>query len=232
MHNTSPAYDSRTVGRAESGVRIMKEKVRTKICFARELHGVVGKSHVSLPWCVRFAAQIGSRSHRGTDGMTDCRRSCGRSRMPRRYVLWSEKVFAWSSPRERSKSNRSGMRRFFFGIKEESEIAVVCTLHGIVCREKHSKSSRRWLWRWYVVQQYLRGPMGLATWSRKGDREQCAVGCPGCNPRETSSITDSRDTIAKKSLHQAISGIVEVREHAQVYRVPACEIGIKAGGSQ
>ena len=37
MHNTS-------------GVRIVKEKVRTLICFARELHGVtVGKSHVSLP---------------------------------------------------------------------------------------------------------------------------------------------------------------------------------------
>ena len=62
--------------------------------FARELHGVtIGKSHVSLPWCVRFAAQIISRSHRGTDGMTGYRRAHGRSRMPRRYVPWSEKVF-------------------------------------------------------------------------------------------------------------------------------------------
>ena len=79
---------------AESGVRIKKEKVRTLICFARELHGVtVGKSHVSLPRCVRFAAQIISRSHRGTDGMTGCRRAHGRSKMPRRHVLWSQKVF-------------------------------------------------------------------------------------------------------------------------------------------
>ena len=36
MHNTSPAYDSRSAGHAESGVRIAKEKVRTLICFARE----------------------------------------------------------------------------------------------------------------------------------------------------------------------------------------------------
>ena len=44
MHNTSPAYDSRSAGHAESGVRIVKEKVRTLTCFARESHGVtVGK---------------------------------------------------------------------------------------------------------------------------------------------------------------------------------------------
>ena len=50
MHNTSPAYDSRSAGYAESGVRIVKEKVPTLICFAREVHGVTaGKSHVSFP---------------------------------------------------------------------------------------------------------------------------------------------------------------------------------------
>ena len=44
MHNTSPAYDSRSAGHAETGVRIVKEKVRTLVCCARELHGVtVGK---------------------------------------------------------------------------------------------------------------------------------------------------------------------------------------------
>ena len=52
VHNTSPAFDSRSAGDAESGIRIVNEKVRTLICFARELHGVtIGKSHVSLPWC-------------------------------------------------------------------------------------------------------------------------------------------------------------------------------------
>ena len=72
MNNTSPAYDSRSAGHAESGVRIVKEKVRTLMCFARELHGVtMRKSHISLPWCVRFAAQIISRSQSGTDAVSD-----------------------------------------------------------------------------------------------------------------------------------------------------------------
>ena len=94
MHNTGPAYDSRSARLAESGVRIVKEKVRTLVCFAGELHGVtIGRSHASLPWCARFVARIISTSHRGTDGMTGCRRAYGRSRMPRRYVPWSEKVF-------------------------------------------------------------------------------------------------------------------------------------------
>ena len=79
MHNTSPAYDCRT---------------RREWHQNCELHGVtIGTSHVSLPWCVRFAAQMISRSHRGIDGMTGYRRAYGRSRMPRRSVLWSEKVF-------------------------------------------------------------------------------------------------------------------------------------------
>ena len=93
-HNTSQADDSRSAGHVESGVRNVKEVFRTLICFARELNAVtIGRSHVSLQWCVKFAAQIISRSHRGTDGMTGYRRAYGRSRMPRRYVPWSEKVF-------------------------------------------------------------------------------------------------------------------------------------------
>ena len=94
MHNSSPAYDSRSAGHAESGVRVAKDKLRTLVCFARELPGLaIGESHVSFPGCVRFAAQIISRCHRGTKGMTGYRRAHGRSRMPRRYVLWSHKVF-------------------------------------------------------------------------------------------------------------------------------------------
>ena len=36
MHNTSPTYDSRSAGHAESRIRNLK--VRTLKCFARELH--------------------------------------------------------------------------------------------------------------------------------------------------------------------------------------------------
>ena len=138
MHNTSPAYDSRSAGHAESGVRIVNEKVRTLICFARELHGVtVGKSHVSLPWCVRFAAQIISRSPRGIDGMTGYRRAYGRSRMPRRYQPWSEKVFYLDQCKRKVQVEAKWHEGIFFGITDES--AVVGTPHAIV----FSRSIRR-----------------------------------------------------------------------------------------
>ena len=142
MHNTSPASDSRSAGHAESGVRVVKEKVRTLICFARELQGVtIGKSHVSLPWCVRFAAQIINRSHCGTDGMAGYRRAYGRPRMPRRYVPWSEKVF-FLKRSKREKSPSLG-ERISLGIKDESEIAVVGTPHGIVFREAFAVFQKR-----------------------------------------------------------------------------------------
>ena len=133
MHNTRPAYDSRSAGHAESGVRIVKEKVCTLICFARELHGVtIVKSHVSLPWCVRFAAQIISRSHRGTDGMTGYRRAYGRWRMPRRCVPWSEKVFYLEQSKRKVQVEAKWHEGIFLRIKDESQIAVVGTPHGIV----------------------------------------------------------------------------------------------------
>ena len=133
MHNTSPAHDNRSAGHAESGVRIVKEKVRTLICFAHELHGVTGgKSHVSLPWCVRCAAQMNSISHRGTDGMTGYRRAYGGSRMPRRYVPWSEKVFDLKQSKRKVQVEAKWHEGIFIGIKDESEIAVVGTPHVIV----------------------------------------------------------------------------------------------------
>ena len=144
MHNTSPAYDSRSAGHAEGGVRLVKEKVRTWICFARKLLGVtVGKSHVSLPWCVRCAAQIISRSHRGTDGMTGYRRAYGRSRMPRRYVPWSKKVFYLEQSKRKVEVEAKWHEVIFLGIKDESEMAVVGTPHGIVFREVSAEFQKR-----------------------------------------------------------------------------------------
>ena len=120
-------------GHAESGVRIVKENVRTLVCYARELHRVtVGKTHVSLLWCVRFAALIMSRSHRGTDGMTGYRRAYGCSRMPRRPVPWSEKVFYLEQSKRKVQVEAKWHEGIFLGIKDESEIAVVGTPHGVV----------------------------------------------------------------------------------------------------
>ena len=71
MHNTSPAHDSRSAGHADSGIRIVKEKVGTLICFARELHGVTIGNLTYFTSIVRKDSQLKliSRSHRGTDGI-------------------------------------------------------------------------------------------------------------------------------------------------------------------
>ena len=62
MQNNDSSFDSRSAGQAESGVTIVREKVRRLVCYARELHGVtVGRSRASLPWCARVAAQMISR---------------------------------------------------------------------------------------------------------------------------------------------------------------------------
>ena len=74
--------------------------------------------------------------------------------------------------------------------------------------------------------------MGSATWSRERNREQSAIGCPSCSARSTSSNTNDREAVAKKSLHHAIIGIGEARVHGQVCRMPAFEVGIDAGGPQ
>ena len=201
--------DSRSAGHAESGVRIVEEKVCTLICFALELHGVtIGKSHVSLPWCVRFAAQIISRSHHGTDGMTGCRTAYGRPRKPLRDVLWSEEVFYLQSKRK-VQVEAKWHEGIFLGIKYEPEIAVVGTPHGIVLSP------------WELQPRAEGGVVNRSLMSR-------------LQSKRDKSTADSRGTVAKTStsLHQASSGIGEVRVHRRMYRVPACKIGIGAGGSQ
>ena len=112
MQNTSPAYDSRSPGHTESGVRIVKEKVRTMACYRRQLHGVtVGKSHVSLPWRVRFAVQITSRSHCGTGWMTGYRReSTIAQECHVDMSVGQKKCFIWNCSRERSKLKQNGTK--------------------------------------------------------------------------------------------------------------------------
>ena len=101
--------------------------------YVRELHCVTnGKSHVSLPCCVRVAAQIITRSHRGTDGLTGYRRSYGRSRLPRRCVPGSVKVFYLEQSKRKVRVEAKWHEEIFLGVEDESEIAVVGTPHGAV----------------------------------------------------------------------------------------------------
>ena len=64
--------------------------------------------------------------------MTGYRRDYCRSRMPHRYVPWSEKVFYLEQSKRMVQVESKWHEGIFLGIKDESEIAVVGTPHGIV----------------------------------------------------------------------------------------------------
>ena len=128
--------------------------------------------------------------------MTGYRRAYGRSGMPRRYVPWSEKVFYLEQSKRKVQVEAKWHEGTFFGIKDESEIAVVATPHGIV----FSRSSRR------VSEEdsgdsmlfnSIRGaPWELQPRAVRRSREQGAIGCPGFNPRERRPTADSRGTVS------------------------------------
>ena len=145
--------------------------------------------------------------------------------MPRRYVPWSEKVFYLEQSKRKVQVEAKWHEGIFLGIKDESEIDVVGTPHIF------STSNRR-------VPKEISGD-GMMFNSIRGAPWEPQPGAEGgvvnrvkldvqvCNPRETSPTADSRGTVAKTSLRQAISGIGEVRVHRQMYRVAACETGIE-----
>ena len=88
--------------------------------------------------------------------MTGYRRALGRSRVPRRYVPWSEKAFYLEQSKKKiqidgTKGSSSATRNSF-------------------CQE-HPQSSKRRFWRWHALQQYPRSPMGPAAWNRERERE-------------------------------------------------------------
>ena len=64
--------------------------------------------------------------------MTGCRRASGRSRVPRQYVPWSEQVFHPEQSKRKIQVDAKWYEGIFLGIKNESEVAVVGTPHGIV----------------------------------------------------------------------------------------------------
>ena len=69
IQQNTPKYDSTSAGLVENAVKQVKEKVRVLVIGARELHGAtIDRSHLTLPWCIRFAGQALSRTVKGHDG--------------------------------------------------------------------------------------------------------------------------------------------------------------------
>ena len=76
--------------------------------------------------------------------MAGCRRAYGRSRLPRRYVPWSEKVFYLEQSKRKVQVEAEWHDGILLGIKDEPEIAVVRTPHGIVfLREAFAEFQKR-----------------------------------------------------------------------------------------
>ena len=69
IQQNTPKYDSTLAGLVDNAVKRVKEKVRVLVIGARELHGAtIDRSHVTLPWYIRFAGQVLSRTVKGHDG--------------------------------------------------------------------------------------------------------------------------------------------------------------------
>ena len=157
--------------------------------------------------------------------MASYRRAHGRSRDPRRYVPWSKKVFYLVQSKKKIPVDATWHDGIFLGITDESEVAVVGTPHGIV----FARSIRR-----VPKEDSVEGMLfNSLPWDlqigveRERDRQQSAVCCQSRCSSSTSSTADNKGATAKKSLHQASSGIGEVRVQGPVYRVPACKVGIE-----
>ena len=93
----TPKGDSQAGGVQESAVKSIKESTRCIWMQFCEMHGIkseVGNHrHKLLPWAVRYAGQIHSRTVKGPDGMTAWQRQKGGWRTsPRKALKWGEKV--------------------------------------------------------------------------------------------------------------------------------------------
>ena len=145
---------------------------------------------------------------------------------------WSEKVFYLEQSKRKVQVEAKWHEEIFMGIKDESEIAVVGTPHGVFFFSRSIRRVPKEDSENGMLFNGIRGaPWELQPGAEGGVVNRVQLHVQAAIP-ERSPTADSRVTVAKTSLRQAISGIGEVRVHRQMYRVPACEIGFEAGGSQ
>ena len=120
----------------------------------------------------------------------------------------------------------------FCEMKDESEIAVVGTPHGIVFARSIRRGPKDDSGDGMLFNSIRGAPWELQPRVEREVVNRVQLDVRAAIPESQAPPQNSRGTVAKTSLHQAISGIGEVRVHGQVYRVPACEIEIEAAVSQ
>ena len=168
----------------------------------------VGRSHVSLPLCVRFAAPIISRSHRGTDGMTGYRRAYGRSRVPHRDVPWSEKVFCLEQSKKKIQVAK-WHEEIFLGIKNQSEVAVVSTPHGMVFARGVRRVPTEDSGDGMLFNSIKGVPWDLQPGVERGIVNRVQLDVRAAVPEAQAPPPTTREQLPRRVLHPAISGIGE-----------------------
>ena len=91
----TPVGDSQAAGLQESAVLQLKNKARKLWHQFCELQGIKagGGKHL-LPWCIQYAAQLITRTHKGSDGKTPWGLITGRGIYNRPLIPWGERVLA------------------------------------------------------------------------------------------------------------------------------------------
>ena len=166
--------------------------------------------------------------------MTGYRRAYGRSRMPRRYVPWSEKGILTGAVQEKGPSRgESGTRGFSSESKTNLRSPWFGTPHGIV----FSRSFRR-------VPKEDSGECMLfnsirgAPWEPQPGAEGGVVTRVKLDVQDAIPETQAPPSTVGEQLprrvyiRRSVELAGKIWVHRQMYRVPACEIGIEAGGSQ
>ena len=121
-----------SAGLVENAVKQVKDKVRVLVIGARELHGAtIDLNHVTLPWCIKFAGHVLSRTVKGQDGLTAFQRAYQRKSHPRPLpAAWGEKVLYLEASKRKAQLSNKFEDGIFLGIKDGTEELIVGTSSG------------------------------------------------------------------------------------------------------
>jgi len=135
----TPEGDSQAGGVQEAAVKTVKDKTRCIWLQFCEMHGLKTETgnhrHQLLPWAVRYAGQLHTRTVKGADGRTGWQRHKGGWRdFPRKAIRWGEKVQyvqggAKMKPQLEGKFAPEGI---FLGFIERTEEYIIGTPEGCV----------------------------------------------------------------------------------------------------
>ena len=123
----SPVGDSQSNGLAENAVKEVKGIVRSMRWAFDELHGVkLDVSSSVLPWMVRYAGAMLSRTRRGADGRTAFELRKGKPYM-KKLPPFGEKVMYLKAGKPKSRLDDRWLEGLFVGFQDRSDEIVIGT---------------------------------------------------------------------------------------------------------